>query len=118
MSAPPPLPIEASPVDESPAPAEPAPAPSAPWVDPFLAAAVPAVAVTRLVLQPGGSPAAPPSIDLGKPMALTVGGDGDRVDLLIDVQAVSGRHARFELSADGVVSVVDLGSSNGTYVDG
>ena len=39
-------------------------------------------------------------------------------DLVIDDGMTSGHHAQFHLDTAGGVSVVDLGSTNGTYVNG
>jgi hypothetical protein len=45
------------------------------------------------------------------------GGDSGRVDLLIDEATVSGHHLNLTIDGDRLV-VEDVGSSNGTYVDG
>lgn len=50
------------------------------------------------------------------PTGLAVGRNDDN-DLVLAHPSVSGRHARFELESE-VVTVVDLGSTNGTTVDG
>jgi FHA domain-containing protein len=54
-----------------------------------------------------------------EPPGLTIG-RGTQADLRIDDPGVSRRHAEFRLAAgpDPLVSVVDLGSTNGTLVDG
>jgi pSer/pThr/pTyr-binding forkhead associated (FHA) protein len=102
-----PAPLQPDPVIES----EPEPAPAAPWRDPF-----DSLPFTRLSLVQG-PPTAPATISLNK-AELIVGGDPDAADQIIPVDAISGRHARFELQKDGSVFVTDLKSSNGTYVDG
>lgn len=48
----------------------------------------------------------------------TVLGRGSEADIRINDPGVSRRHAEVVLGADQSVSVVDLGSTNGTYVDG
>lgn len=49
--------------------------------------------------------------------SVTVGSDPEACDLVLDDRGVSRRHARFGVSAEGVW-VEDLGSRNGTYLDG
>ena len=51
------------------------------------------------------------------PGRYTVGRDPSASIVLSDVE-VSRQHAQLEVSADGVVTVVDVGSSNGTWIDG
>jgi pSer/pThr/pTyr-binding forkhead associated (FHA) protein len=102
--APPPLPPEPPP--------EPAPAPTTAWQNPLEP-----LPFTRLVLLEGSSPAAPSFITLNKRETI-VGGDPGNVDEPVQVQQVSARHALFELFRNGSVFVTDLGSSNGTWVDG
>jgi DNA-binding NtrC family response regulator len=48
---------------------------------------------------------------------LVLGRDAEGVDLRIDDQRVSRQHARIRRE-EGIVTVTDLGSHNGTYVDG
>lgn len=48
---------------------------------------------------------------------LVLGRDGD-CDVVLDDVKASRRHARLAVAPDGSVSVEDLGSTNGTYVDG
>ena len=45
-------------------------------------------------------------------------GRGDGVDIRIDDEGVSRRHAQFSWGDDGTVRLVDLGSPNGTFVNG
>ncbi len=45
-------------------------------------------------------------------------GRGVGVDLLFDVDGVSRKHAKITLFADGEVTIYDLGSTNGTLVNG
>ncbi len=78
---------------------------------------------------PGG-PAAParlvvtssPALDVGQsfetgPVALTIGRAGDNAVVLGRDDFASGRHARVEAQRDGLW-IVDLGSTNGTFVNG
>ena len=44
-------------------------------------------------------------------------GRGDDCDLVVDDEKVSRHHAALEQSADGVLTLSDLGSSNGTFVN-
>ncbi len=66
------------------------------------------------------STAAPSSI--GKAFRLLPGehllGRGSEVDIRIDDHGVSRRHARIVRTAEGSCHVTDLGSTNGTYVNG
>jgi len=39
-------------------------------------------------------------------------------DLVVPLPTVSARHAALRVGEDGSVTVMDLGSTNGTYVDG
>src|SRR5690242_17147838 len=55
-------------------------------------------------------------VPLPRTGALLVG-RGDDADVRIDHAAVSRRHARFT-TVNGSVTVTDLGSHNGTYVNG
>ena len=60
--------------------------------------------------------------DAGRRIPLARGahvvGRGAPADVLIDDAALSGEHLRVEVGADGSASVEDLGSRNGTAVDG
>lgn len=47
----------------------------------------------------------------------TVVGKGTGADLDIDDPGVSRKHAKFVVSSDGAVTVMDLASTNGTYVN-
>lgn len=64
----------------------------------------------RLVLQPTGQ-----SVDLDRPIVVV--GRHSEADVRLPLPDVSRRHCRFTF-ADGVWSVVDLNSLNGTYVNG
>ena len=46
----------------------------------------------------------------------TVVGRGDDCDLTLDDDKASRRHARLTATADGTITIEDLGSTNGTYV--
>lgn len=70
----------------------------------------------RVVAVVGGS-------DSGGSVALAVGrpvtvGRHAECELVVSDPSVSARHARIDLAADGTATVTDLGSSNGTTVDG
>lgn len=119
-----PPPYAAPPAPAYPAPAA-HPAPSAypapspypappPRADPYRAAAPPAA--------PPAAPAAVPVLELDGRMhritkAVTVLGRATDADIVLDDPGVSRRHAEVHL-LDGRARVVDLGSTNGTYVDG
>ena len=45
-------------------------------------------------------------------------GRTSRVDIVLSDDGVSRNHARLSVSEDGLVNVVDLGSTNGTFVNG
>jgi len=45
-------------------------------------------------------------------------GRARRADFCVDAPLVSRLHCRLSLAADGSVTVVDLGSTNGTWIDG
>jgi pSer/pThr/pTyr-binding forkhead associated (FHA) protein len=49
---------------------------------------------------------------------LRIGANPEDNDVVVDLAQVSGNHASFELFPSGAVFVEDLGSSNGTFVDG
>lgn len=52
---------------------------------------------------------------------VTVVGRGDEADIVLDDPGISRQHAEFRVTTDGphlVATVTDLGSTNGTYVDG
>lgn len=59
-------------------------------------------------------------LSMGKTFRLQRGhstlGRAEASDILLTDRGISREHARFELSPEGVVTLVDLGSTNGTYV--
>lgn len=64
----------------------------------------------------------PPGADLGKLVVLhgtpiTIGREPG-VDVLVSEASVSRTHARLEPRPDGVYRLTDLGSSNGTFING
>ena len=73
-------------------------------------------AANRAVAVVGGADSGR-SVPFGAAGSVVVGRHPE-CDLVVDDPAVSARHARLDLAADGTVVVHDLGSSNGTDVDG
>ncbi|MCI0727022.1 MAG: protein kinase [Chloroflexi bacterium] len=67
----------------------------------------------RLLIARAGE--APRSVTLGKNV-LTIGRSGEN-DIVLAVEGVSRQHARLERSSSGGWQVVDLGSTNGTYLE-
>ena len=59
-------------------------------------------------------------VDSGQEIPLrfgsTVVGADPSCDVPLDAPSISGRHAQFDVTEEGVVTVTDLESSNGTYV--
>ncbi|HVV84294.1 MAG TPA: FHA domain-containing protein, partial [Kofleriaceae bacterium] len=78
------------------------------------------------VREPTPAPAGPPSravvVTLAGPRALrsptVIGRDPARADLVLDDATVSGAHAELREGAGGRWILRDLGSRNGTFVDG
>lgn len=89
---------------------EPVPPPEAPYVDPTTAADLPEA---RLVVERG----LPPGTlrVTGKRVVLGAAADAD---LRLDHAQISGRHALLELFRSGALWITDLGSTNGTAVNG
>ena len=58
----------------------------------------------------------------GRLMPLTTGstliGRGSTCDLALDDDGVSRRHAKIAISQEGVVNLIDLDSTNGTFING
>lgn len=78
---------------------------------------------TASVVPAGRAVALVGGVDAGRTVALDVGvplviGRHPDCALVVDDPAVSARHARLDLAADGRVTILDLGSSNGTELDG
>ena len=65
----------------------------------------------RVVLEvnDGRHPLRPPGLVVGR---------GSEADLRINDPGVSRRHVEFRVDADGTVTAIDLGSTNGVHVDG
>ena len=53
-----------------------------------------------------------------RPGHIKTAGRSPRADFIMDAPLVSRLHCRFEVGDDGGVTVQDLESTNGTYVDG
>jgi hypothetical protein len=99
----------ASPVPPVPAPTPaPATAEGASVVPPAPSAAAEPVPHVRLVVNGTAVPITEDRMTLGR---------GTDVDLRVDDAGVSRRHAELRRDADGTVSVVDLASTNGTFVN-
>jgi hypothetical protein len=49
--------------------------------------------------------------------SVRIGGDPDRVDVVLEHETVSGHHANLTRSDTGAIFLEDVGSSNGTYVN-
>jgi pSer/pThr/pTyr-binding forkhead associated (FHA) protein len=81
-----------------------------PTLDPF--AVLPE---TRLIVVRGW-PSAAPYFRVSQPV-FHVGARED-MNVIIDLDQVSGHHTLFELQPDGALFVTDAGSTNGTFVDG
>jgi len=58
------------------------------------------------------------TIDLSGLSTYTLGRDADACEIPLEHASCSRRHARLERQADGSVWIEDLGSAQGTYVDG
>ena len=58
-----------------------------------------------------------PAIDLDAGASMTVG-RGNKADVIVDDPSLSRLHARLSVDQDGQVSVDDLGSTNGVFVNG
>lgn len=80
-----------------------------------------AAAVPPMSAATGGTSLHPRLLAAGQeivlPTAATVLGRGNEVDIRLEDPGVSRRHAEITV-ADGVATITDLGSTNGTYVDG
>jgi hypothetical protein len=103
----------AAPAPARPAPARPAPAQQAPAPPPGYPSPPP---------QSADRGAARPALEMdGRTYpitaAVTVLGRGTEADVIVDDAGVSRRHAEVHAEGDRL-TVVDLGSTNGTYVDG
>jgi two-component system cell cycle response regulator len=61
-------------------------------------------------------PGAGTSVSVGP--AATVIGRGERADLRIDDEGLSRAHAKVVAASDGIVTIMDLESTNGTYLNG
>jgi hypothetical protein len=86
-------------------------APGPVWQDPFVV-----LPDTRLVLVPARA-GHEPFYRITK-SSFTVGASTGEVDLALEVQELSGRHATFQLFKAGNVFVMDELSTNGTFIDG
>lgn len=55
--------------------------------------------------------------DIPLRVGTTVVGADPGCDVCLDLGSISSRHARFDVSSDGLITLTDLDSSNGTYVN-
>ena len=72
---------------------------------------------TGVCLAVVGGPDAGTIVALPTGASVTVG-RANGTDHVLDDRTASGRHARFDVGDDGRVRVTDLGSTNGTFLDG
>ncbi|MCB9667936.1 MAG: FHA domain-containing protein [Alphaproteobacteria bacterium] len=114
-AAPPAPPAPIAPPPPDPPPPEPTPPEPPPEIDekPVFSMRLPE---THLVVVGGDLPRGTRWRFAGR--ILRVGANPEENDVVVDLPQVSGAHARFELFPSGAVFVEDLGSSNGTWVDG
>jgi hypothetical protein len=89
-------------------------------------AAAPAAPRRTMFRSPGGAGNAELLLENGTTVSVMsglgavtvrIGGDPDRVDVVLDHQTVSGHHANFTRTDAGAIFLEDVGSSNGTYVN-
>eukprot|EP00898_Chlorokybus_atmophyticus_P006252 jgi/Chlat1/6628/Chrsp482S06114 len=60
----------------------------------------------------------PGAIDLSDIGSVVIGREAEKADAVLPVATVSGKHARLDRRAQGEYWVSDLGSTNGTYING
>ncbi len=70
------------------------------------------VQVDRLIIYSDNTPARPVPL---KKNVFTIGRDKDQ-DIVLNSEKVSRRHARLEIGVGGVYRLIDLGSTNGTFL--
>jgi DNA-binding CsgD family transcriptional regulator len=77
-------------------------------------AQAPSLGVPYLEVVRGGEHGLPTRLQPGTSIA----GRGASCDIRFDIEGVSRKHARFGVSESGAVEITDLGSHNGTFVNG
>lgn len=75
-------------------------------------------AETPFLLKVISGPNAGAEIGMEKGRTYTLGKDAQTCDIIFQDLSVSRTHARISISADGVIEIEDLGSKNGTAVNG
>ncbi len=76
------------------------------------------ISETPLLLKVISGPNAGAEIGLEKGRVFTIGKDPNVCDIVFQDLSVSRTHARLSISADGAMEIEDLGSKNGTVVNG
>lgn len=76
------------------------------------------ISETPLVLKVISGPNAGAEIGLEKGRDFTIGKDSNVCDIVFQDLSVSRTHARLSISSDGIMEIEDLGSKNGTVVNG
>ena len=73
---------------------------------------------TPLLLKVLGGPNAGAEIGLEKGRSYLIGKDANSCDIVFQDLSVSRNHAKLNISGDGIIELEDLGSKNGTVVNG
>ncbi len=76
------------------------------------------ISETPLMLKVIAGPNAGAEIGLEKGLVYTIGKDPNSCDIVFQDLSVSRNHARLEVSPDGLIEIEDLGSKNGTALNG
>lgn len=76
------------------------------------------VSETPLLLKVIAGPNAGAEIGIEKGRVYTIGKDPNSSDIVFQDLSVSRNHARLEVAGDGIITIEDLGSKNGTVVNG
>lgn len=73
---------------------------------------------TPLILKVISGPNAGAEIGIEKGKSYTIGKDSSSSDIVFQDMSVSRNHARLDVSGEGVIEIEDLGSKNGTVING
>ena len=73
---------------------------------------------TSLILKVISGPNAGAEIGIEKGKTYTIGKDASSSDIVFQDMSVSRNHAKLHVSTDGVIEIEDLGSKNGTLING